>query len=170
VILQGPTGKTALIMSDVGSALSSRATNKTSYPADGITLTLDDQAVSSLSDTNPLVSGIYKPTNVTDTNEGTTEGSAPGPFSTNFPTALSTFNGENANGTWKLWVDDDSLSAKDVAGKIYGGWGLDITTTGPPPPPPAQGNPPASTPAAPKKCKKKKGKKASAAKKCKKKK
>ena len=66
VILQSPTGKTALIMSDVGSAVSSRATNKTSYPADGITLTLDDQAVSSLSDTTPLVSGIYKPTNIID--------------------------------------------------------------------------------------------------------
>jgi streptogramin lyase len=170
VILQSPSGKSALIMSDVGSAVSSTATNKTSYPADGITLTLDDQAARPLSDTDPLVSGIFKPTNIIDPQEGTTEGFAPGPFSTNFPSALSTFNGENANGTWKLWVDDDSLSAKDVAGKIYGGWGLDITTTGPPPPPPTQGNPSASTPAAPKKCKKKKGKKAAAARKCKKKK
>lgn len=170
VILQSPSGKSALIMSDVGSAVSSTATNKTSYPADGITLTLDDQAARPLSDTDPLVSGIFKPTNIIDPQEGTTEGSAPGPFSTNFPSALSTFNGENANGTWKLWVDDDSLSAKDIAGKIYGGWGLDITSTGPPPPPPTQGNPLASTPAAPKKCKKKKGKKAAAARKCKKKK
>ena len=157
-------------MSDVGSAVSSRATNKTSYPADGITLTLDDQAARSLSDTDPLVSGIYKPTNIIDPTEGTTEGDAPGPSSTSFPSALSTFNGESANGTWKLWVDDDNLNAKDIAGKIYGGWGLDIATTGPPPPPPTQGNPPASTPAAPKKCKKKKGKKAAVAKKCKKKK
>jgi streptogramin lyase len=167
VILQSPTGKTALIMSDVGSAVGSRATNKTSYPADGITLTLDDQAARSLSDTNPLVSGIYKPTNIIDPDEGTTEGDAPGPFSTSFPSALSTFNGESANGTWKLWVDDDNLNVKDIAGKIYGGWGLDIRTTGPPPQPATQPAPAGGAAGAvAKKCKKK-GKKASTAKKCK---
>ncbi len=170
VILQSPSGRTALIMSDVGSAVSSRATNKTSYPADGITLTLDDQSSRSLSDTDPLVSGIYKPTNVTDLNEGTTEGDAPGPFSASFPSALSTFNGESANGTWKLWVDDDNLNAKDTAGKLYGGWGLDIKTTGPPAVVPPASGPPAASPPAAMKCKKKKGKKALAAKKCKKKK
>jgi streptogramin lyase/subtilisin-like proprotein convertase family protein len=157
VILQSPTGQTALVMSDVGSAVGSRATNKTSYPADGITLTLDDQAARQLSDTNPLVSGIYRPTNIIDPNEGTTEGDAPGPFSTNFPSALSTFNGQSANGTWRLWVDDDNLNAKDTAGKVYGGWGLDISTTGPPA---QQGTPPVTTNAVPaavkKKCKKKK--------------
>jgi streptogramin lyase len=165
VILQSPTGQTALITSDVGSALSSQTSGtKQSYPADGITLTLDDQASRSLSNTDPLVSGIYRPTNITDPNESTTEGNAPGPSSTNFPSALSTFNGQSANGTWKLWVNDDNLNAKDTAGKIYGGWGLDIDTTGPPPPPPvAQGTPPAKK----KKCKKKR-KKAAAAKKCKK--
>jgi streptogramin lyase len=171
VILQSPTGQTALVMSDVGSAVGSRATNKSSYPADGITLTLDDQAGRSLSDTNPLVSGIYRPTNIIDPNEGTAEGDAPGPFSTNFPSALSTFNGVNPNGTWRLWVDDDHLSAKDTAGKVYGGWGLDISTTGPPVQPPPPGANTAAPPAAKKKCKKKKGKKAAAAKKkCKKKK
>ncbi len=130
VILESPTGQTAMIMSDVGSGLSSQTSGtKQSYPADGITLTLDDQASRSLSDTNPLVSGIFKPTNVTDPNESTTEGNAPGPFSTSFPSALSTFDGEDPNGTWKLWVNDDNLNAKDTAGKIFGGWGLDISTT-----------------------------------------
>ena len=186
VILESPGGRTALVMSDVGSAAGSRIEThggtKRSYPADGITLTLDDQAVRSLSDTSPLISGFYKPTNVTDSDEGTTEGFAPGPFSTTFPSALSTFNGQSANGTWKLWVDDDDLNAKDSAGKVYGGWGLDIRTTGPPaqPTPPAQPSPQGTPPAtntlvqAPaKKCKKKKkkGKKAAAVakKKCKKK-
>lgn len=172
VILQSPSGKAALVMSDVGSAVSSRATNKTSYPADGITLTLDDQAVRSLSDSDPLVSGIFKPTNIIDPDEGTTEGDAPGPSGTSFPSALSSFNGESANGTWKLWVDDDSLSARDTAGKVYGGWGLDIATTGPPVTTPPAGAPPTGAPPAvtsKKKCKKKKGKKAAAAKKCKRK-
>ena len=173
VILESPTGQTALVMSDVGSAVSSVATNKTSYPADGITLTLDDQAPRRISDTNPLVSGVFKPTNITDPLEQLNEGDFPGPSNVNFPTTLSAFNGQSANGTWKLWVDDDKLGAKDIGGKVYGGWGLDITTTGPPQqPPPTGGNPPASSnPAVKKKCKKKKGKKASAtAKKCKKKK
>jgi len=185
VILQSPTGRTALIMSDVGSAVSSRATNKTSYPADGITLTLDDQASRSLSDTDRLVSGIFKPTNIIDPSEGTTEGDAPGPSSTNFPSALSTFNGANPNGTWKLWVDDDNLNMKDTAGKVYGGWGLDLKTTGPPKTPQTPQTPQTPdtpvtpvtpnvvAPAAPvkKKCKKKKkkSKKAATAKKCKKK-
>jgi hypothetical protein len=132
---------------------------------------LDDQAPRRLSDTNPLVSGIYKPTNITDPSEQLNEGDFPGPSNVNFPTALSTFNGQNADGTWKLWVDDDHGGAKDIGGKVYGGWGLDITTTGPPaqqPPPPPANNATTSTK---KKCKKKKkGKKAAAAKKCKKKK
>ena len=176
VILESPAGRTALVMSDVGSAVGSRTETqggtKRSYPADGITLTLDDQAARSLSDTNPLVSGIFKPTNIMDPNEGLNEGDFPGPSNVNFPTALSTFSGESANGTWKLWVDDDDLNAKDTAGKLYGGWGLDISTTGPPPPPVTGGNtPPAPAPVTTKKkCKKKKGKKAAAAKKCKKKK
>ncbi len=89
VILESPSGRTALIMSDVGSAVGSRIEThggtKRSYPADGITLTLDDQAARSLSDTNRLISGFYKPTNVTDSDEGTTEGFAPGPFSTVVP-------------------------------------------------------------------------------------
>ena len=170
VILQSPSGKAALIMSDVGSAVSSRTTDKASYPADGITLTLDDQGPRSLSDTNPLVSGIFKPTNVTDSQEGLNEGDFPGPSNVNFPTALTSFNGESPNGTWKLWLDDDALGSKDIGGKLYGGWGLDISTTGPPPV--TGGNPPATSNPAPvlkKKCKKK-GKKAAAAKKCKKKK
>jgi hypothetical protein len=159
-------------MSDVGSAISSRTTDKASYPADGITLTLDDQAPRSLSDTNPLVSGIFKPTNVTDSQEGLNEGDFPGPSNVNFPTALSSFNGESPNGTWKLWLDDDALGSKDIGGNLYGGWGVDISTTGPPPPPVTGGNPPATSNPAPvvKKCKKKKGKKAASAKKCKKKK
>jgi streptogramin lyase len=165
LILQSPTGQAALVMSDVGSAISSQTSGtKRSYPANGITLTLDDQASRSLSDRDPLVSGIYKPTNVTDSNESTTEGNLPGPFGTTFPSALSTFNGQSANGTWKLWVNDDNLKSGDIPGTIYGGWGLDIDTTGPPPPPPVtQGTPPAKK----KKCKKKR-KKAAAAKKCKK--
>jgi streptogramin lyase/subtilisin-like proprotein convertase family protein len=164
VILEGPQGQTALIVSDVGSAVGSQTAGpKKSYPADGITLTLDDQAARSIPDGSPLVSGIFKPTNITDALESTTEGNPPGPSSTSFPSALSTFNGSDPNGTWKLWINDDELVD---TGKVYGGWGLDIGTTGPP----ASQQPPPATAPAPtaKKCKKKKRKSAVAAKKCKK--
>jgi subtilisin-like proprotein convertase family protein len=40
-------------------------------------------------------------------------------------TSLSDFNGENANGTWKLFVAD---SHSDDAGDIEGGWTLTLTT------------------------------------------
>jgi len=162
VILQGPQGQTALITSDVGSAVSSQTVGtKRSYPANGITLTLDDQAARPIPDTLPLVSGIYQPTNVIDPNESTLEGNAPGPFSETFPSSLSAFSGTNPNGAWKLWVNDDQSGD---SGKIFGGWGLDITATEPPQ---QQATPTGQRAAALKKCKKKRT--AKAKKKCKKK-
>ncbi len=182
ILLEGPQGQTVMLMSDVGSAVGSRATNKTSYPADGITLNFSDTAPRKLSDTDPLVSGFYKPTNVTDAAEGAPpEMDSPAPLTdttTPFSTSLGSFNGTNPNGTWTLWITDDNLNAKDIGGKIYGGWGLDIKTTGPPKTPQTPQTP--ETPAIPAtpnvapaaaKCKKKKHKRSAAsAKKCKKKK
>ena len=190
ILLEGPRGQTVMLMSDVGSAVGSRASNKTSYPADGITLNFSDTAPRKLSDTDPLVSGFYKPTNVTDPAEGgPPEMDSPAPLTdttTPFSTSLGSFNGTNPNGTWTLWITDDNLNARDIGGKIYGGWGLDIKTTGPPKTPQTPQTPKTpqtpETPATPatagvagavaKKCKKKKKHKrsAAAAKKCKKKK
>jgi streptogramin lyase/subtilisin-like proprotein convertase family protein len=166
-ILQAPDGQFTMLASDVGSA----SVSKPSYPADGITLSIDDSAPRQLSDNLPLVSGIWKPTNILDNLDFSVEGEVPGPSAANIPASLATFNGAAPNGTWKLWIDDDRVGD---SGKLYSGWGLDIATTGPPtPPPPAtQGNqpPPAAAAAVKQKCKKKKnGKRAAAAKKCKKK-
>jgi hypothetical protein len=164
ILLQGPQGQNVMLASDAGSPGGS-----TSYPADGITLTFDQAAARSLSDHDPLVSGIYKPTNNAPGTGATTELTSPAP-SPPYGTSLSGFNGSDPNGEWKLFVlDDNTESAPNTnVGKIYGGWGLDISTTGPPAAPPAGGQPPAATPK--KKCKKKKKpKKAAAAKKCKKK-
>jgi subtilisin-like proprotein convertase family protein len=43
---------------------------------------------------------------------------------------LSTFNGKNPNGQWKLYVVDD---ANDDRGDINGGWELQLTTSNSPP-------------------------------------
>ena len=136
IILEPPNGQAIKLASDVGSALSSRvspSSGKWSYPANGITLNFDDSAPFSLSDTNPLVSGFFKPTNITDPLEAaisSAEGAAPAPTPP-YGATLNTQQGFGANGAWKLWVYDDSNTNNDagsVDGKVFGGWGLDITS------------------------------------------
>jgi subtilisin-like proprotein convertase family protein len=111
VLLVGPTGADALLISDVGG----------STPASNVTLTLDDSAADSLPDNGPLVSGTFKPTNVGAGDDFP----APAPMPTG-NTVLSTFNGTNPNGAWKLYVVDDNSGN---AGTIAGGWSLTINTT-----------------------------------------
>ncbi len=174
ILLQGPQGQNVMLASDVGSPAGT-----TSYPANGITLNFDQNAARTLPDNDPLVSGFYKPTN-NPPSESQTELISPAPPSP-YGTSLSTFNGTNPNGTWKLFVVDDATHAANNSniGKIFGGWGLSIATTGPPPAPPPPGTeanpaPPAAVAATAtptrKKCKKKGKKAAAAKKKCKKKK
>ena len=93
IMLVGPGGQNATIMSDVGG--SAAVTN--------VNLTLDDLAPSAMSDIIPLVSGTFKPTNagidVPDPFPG-----APPPSGGSM---LSSFNFTNPNGTWNLFVIDD---------------------------------------------------------------
>ncbi|MCA2541123.1 MAG: proprotein convertase P-domain-containing protein, partial [Microcystis sp. M54BS1] len=112
ILLVGPQGQTVILMSDVGG----------STDLSGINLTFDDNAVNSLPDDTAIASGTYKPTNI-DTGDTFT---TPAPTGT-YGSSLSVFNGTNANGTWRLFVIDDSGS--DL-GSIDGGWSLNITTTG----------------------------------------
>jgi len=125
-LLQGPQGQSVMLMSDAGSPGGSA-----SYPADGVTLTFDQSAARSISDHDPLVSGSYKPTNNAPGTGATQELSPPAP-SAPYGGSLSNFNGSDPNGTWKLFVlDDNTESAPNTnVGKIFGGWGLDISTTG----------------------------------------
>jgi subtilisin-like proprotein convertase family protein len=117
VLLVGPSGQTVLLMSDTGGHFS----------LSGVNLTFDDAATASLSDDGQIVSGTYKPT------QGTTLATEFCAVPTSFPSpapaspygsALSAFNGTNPNGTWSLYVIDDSFG--DI-GSISGGWSLDIT-------------------------------------------
>jgi len=111
ILLVGPQGQNALIMSDVGGTAD----------ANDLTITLDDAAASPLVDAGPLGNGTFQPYDVND-------GSDDSPAAALKPlggSALSIFNGTNPNGEWKLYVMDDN---GPVSGSISGGWNLNITT------------------------------------------
>jgi hypothetical protein len=127
VLLVGPTGQSALVMSDSGSE----------FGVLGLRLILDDEATNSLPDNNedgPITDGPYKPTQGTDQRtDGGFEGNlVPQPFpqegttpppTGDYGTTLSVFDGTDPNGTWKLYVVDDS---NEDRGKIRKGWSLRI--------------------------------------------
>ncbi len=92
MLLVGPDGQNALIMSDVGSGTD----------LVNVTLTLDDTAANPLPDAGPVVSGTFQPTNI-GTGD-TFQAPAPAPLGSS---VLSVFNGTNPNGPWNLYVVDD---------------------------------------------------------------
>jgi subtilisin-like proprotein convertase family protein len=110
VLLVGPTGTKALLMSDVGG----------SSGVNNVTLTFDPTATSSLPDSGLITSGSYKATDV-GTGDIFNAPAPGGPYGTDF----SVFNNTNPNGTWSLYVMDDM--GGDV-GTIAGGWSLNIGT------------------------------------------
>ncbi|HEY3052804.1 MAG TPA: M36 family metallopeptidase, partial [Thermoanaerobaculia bacterium] len=112
VLLVGPGGQSVILMSDVallGSGV--------------FTLTFDDAATTPKLD-YPGASGTYKPVNYGLANEEIFPAPAP---AAPYGSTLSVFNGTDPNGTWKLFVVDDSSSFG--TGSITGGWSLTITTT-----------------------------------------
>ncbi len=110
VLLVGPGGQKALLMSDVGGG--SDLVN--------VNLTFDDAAAGSLPDGSQITSGTYKPTDF-DTANDTFPAPAPaGPFTA----SLAVFNGTNPQGTWQLYVRDD---VGGDFGAIAGGWSLQFT-------------------------------------------
>ncbi|MDT3673906.1 S8 family serine peptidase [Microcystis wesenbergii] len=110
VLLVGPTGAKALLMSDVGG----------SGDVNNVTLTFDPTAASFLPDSGPITSGSYKATDFV-TGDVFNSPAPGGPYGTDF----SVFNNTNPNGTWSLYVMDDEGGD---AGTIAGGWSLDIGT------------------------------------------
>jgi hypothetical protein len=121
IVLVGPQGQNAVLMGNTGSETRSPVTN--------LDLILDDDAPSNLPLDTPLVSGTFKPTQRN-------------PFAFDFPApapataalmgpSLSNFNGTDPNGTWSLFVVDDT---SPDSGVITGGWSLTITTAPTTPP------------------------------------
>jgi uncharacterized repeat protein (TIGR01451 family) len=120
VLLVGPGGQKVLLMGDAGGGNS--VTN--------LSLTFED-AAGPLPNQTPLVSGTYRPTNYdTPAPSGEAFSSpAPGPP---YGDSLAIFNGLSPNGTWSLYVFDDTSGDQ---GFIAGGWSLDFSTLSPVNPP-----------------------------------
>lgn len=115
VLLVGPAGQTAVVMSDVGAL----------FDATALTLTLDDEADARLPDEGtPLVSGTFRPTNA-----GTDPDTFPGAPTAGSEARLSVFDGTDPNGPWRLFVVDRTGAGPDDPGAIAGGWSLRIETT-----------------------------------------
>lgn len=110
ILLVGPDGKQALLMSDAGGGTA----------ISGLALTFADSAASALPNGSGITSGSFRPTNY----EAIDDFPAPGPGDPDGNTALSIFNLTNPNGEWKLFAVEDGTGS---TGSI-GGWALTFET------------------------------------------
>lgn len=113
ILLVGPGGQNIVIMSDVSA--------DGGYGANNANITFDDSAASGMPATGNVTGTVtYRPTNAgaADTFP------SPAPALSGNTTLAGAFNGQDANGTWSLYVVDD-LSGDN--GSI-GGWNLTIDT------------------------------------------
>lgn len=118
VLLVGPNGAGLVLMSDAGG---------TTVPASGVTLTFDDAAASSLPDDVGLATGSYRPTQygAGDPFPGITPGTFGEPAPGGAATLASTFNNLDPNGTWNLYVVDDTANGGQGA-TMANGWCMNI--------------------------------------------
>jgi subtilisin-like proprotein convertase family protein len=114
VLLQSPTGQNVVLMSDVGGA----------NPITNVTYTFRDGAAAMGTGAN--ATGTYRPTNFDVADNWPAPG--PGAFAQATP-SLSLFGSTaNVNGTWKLFVVDDTGGDQ---GQIANGWGITFRHPGP---------------------------------------
>jgi hypothetical protein len=111
MLLVGPNGQTAIVMAGVGG----------NSGVEDATLRLDDEATEPLPVAAPLQSGTFRPTNASG---GAIAFLDPAPQAS-ANTALSVFDGTNANGRWLLFVQDQFQADTGV---FDDGWELEITT------------------------------------------
>ena len=116
LLLVGPTGVEVRLMTDSGGAAS----------LSGATFTFDDSAATNVPDEGPIVDGSsYRPNQgiifgFSSAHDANFPAPAPtGPYSN----LLSSFNGTDPNGTWSLYVDDDTA----IDGGSIDGWSITIT-------------------------------------------
>ena len=108
ILLVGPQGQSALLVSDVGSS------------ANNVTLALDDQAAGQINSAGPMTSGSFQPTNFHTPDEFF----PPAPASPK-GARLAVFNSTDPNGEWKLFIEDDVINN---TGTLAGGWSMTITS------------------------------------------
>lgn len=119
ILLVGPHGQAAILMSDAG----------LDSPIIDATVTFDDEVGQPLPDAGPITSGTYAPFNHLPLNEA-----FPAPAPAGVQTAdLSPFRGTDPNGVWSLYVVDDTVdnNGSDVPGFIADGWTLSFVTADP---------------------------------------
>lgn len=118
-LLVGPTGAAVRLSTDSGG--SNGVTN--------IDVLLDDSSANALPDSTAFVSTSYRPRQGTVFEAGAHPANFPAPAPVNpYSNVLSSFNGSNANGTWSLYVNDDTGAD---AGSLAGGWTLTIESSAP---------------------------------------
>jgi uncharacterized delta-60 repeat protein len=125
-LLESPYQQTALLMANAGGG--NGVTN--------VTLTFDDDASiypTNLPQAGQIVSHTYKPTAYFPV--ATFPAPAPPAPVPSYATNLSTFKNSNPNGTWSLFVIDDSGGN---IGAISNGWSLNVITASPIAAPPLQ--------------------------------
>jgi uncharacterized repeat protein (TIGR01451 family) len=117
ILLVSPSGNKVLLVSDVGGG----------FAINGVNITLDDNAASSLPDSGTIADGVYKPSNYLNspvdplsTNDVFAAPAPAGPYAAK----LADLVGSSPNGQWKLYVMDDQ------AGNLgsIGGWSLSLVT------------------------------------------
>ena len=113
-LVVAPSGDNLVVLSDVGDPTSSLT-----FASDA-TLTFDDDAATSVP-TGRVDTDSYRVTN----NGSTDAFPAPAPTPSNQTTLAGAFAGIDPNGTWQLFVVDDTTG--DV-GSMSGGWSVIITT------------------------------------------
>jgi len=104
VLLVGPSGAAAVLMSDAGGSVG----------ISGLNLTFSGRAATPMADHGPLTSGTFVPTDW--------EAGDPWPAPWGAPSArLGVFDGTDPNGTWTLQIVDDNAGD---SGLLAGGWSL----------------------------------------------
>jgi subtilisin-like proprotein convertase family protein len=93
MVLVSPTGVSAVVMSDVCGSIDLL----------NATFTIDDEAAAAMPVSGPCPSGAFKPSN----NGGADPFPAPAPAAP-YGATLSVFDGSAPNGTWNLFVNDDT--------------------------------------------------------------
>jgi subtilisin-like proprotein convertase family protein len=128
MMLVGPQGQQVTLLSDAGGP----------NEVDAATFVLDDSAAGAVPD--PVLPGTYRATDV-DPLSATDGYLSPAPASDG-NTLLSVFNGTDPNGTWRLFVMDDSTDYRGYVAQ----WSLRITTADPQAPSPSPSPSSAPTP------------------------